>query len=98
MKLLKEKFFDKDAWYLTAHKDFIFRLTRVADVSTSSGTDEEREERGKAFGRVYECFMYAVMVGIKAKNPLPFERGKSSTKFLQVKAWKPDESSRIRFR
>ena len=90
MKLLKEKFLNKDALYPTSHKDFIMRLTRIADVSKSSGTDEEKTERGKAFGSVYECFMYATMVGIKAKYPLPFERGAAGTKFLQTKFWKPE--------
>lgn len=91
MKLLKEKFLSKDALYPTKYKEFMLRLTRIADVSKSSGTDEERAERGKAFGSMYECFMYATMVGIKANYPLPFdERGATGTKFLQVKFWKPD--------
>lgn len=91
MKLLKEKFLAKDALYPANHKDFILRLTRVADVSKSSGTDEEKTERGKAFGSIYECFMYATMVGIKARYPLPFERGAAGTKFLQTKFWKPEQ-------
>ncbi|MDJ0364836.1 hypothetical protein QMK33_06700 [Hymenobacter sp. H14-R3] len=90
MKLLKEKFLNKDALYPTSYKEFILRLTRVADVSKSSGSDEEKAERGKAFGSVYECFMYATMLGIKAQYPLPFERGAAGTKFLQTKFWKPD--------
>ena len=91
MKNLKESFLSKDALYPAAHKDFILRLTRVADVSKSSGTTEEQIERGKAFGSVYECFMYAAMLGFKAQYKLPFERGGTNgLKFLQIKFWKPE--------
>lgn len=93
MKLLREKFLNKDAYYPASYKDLIVRLTRVADVSKSSGTDEEKAERGKAFGSVYECFMYATMLGIKANCQVPIydeKRIKEGTKFLQTKLWKYD--------
>ena len=92
MKLLKEKFLNKDALYPANYKEFILRLTRIADISKSSGTDEEKADRGKAFGSVYECFMYATMIGIKAEYPLPIDEGNrtSGLKFYQVKLWKPE--------
>lgn len=90
MKLLREKFLSKDALYPTNYGEFMRRLTRVADVSKSLGTEEEKADRGKAFGSVYECFMYATIVGIKAEYPLPFERGDAAPKFYQIKFWKPE--------
>lgn len=93
MKVLKEKFLNKDAYYPTSYKELIVRLTRVADVSKSSGTDEEKTGRGKAFGSVYECFMYATMLGIKANCRVPIyddKRIKEGDKFLQTKLWKYD--------
>ena len=90
MKLLREKFLNKDALYPASYGEFMRRLTRVADVSKSLGTEDEKADRGKAFGNVYECFMYATIVGIKAEYPLPFERGGAGTKFLQTKFWKPE--------
>lgn len=90
MKGLQDHFLNKNALYPNVYKDLVTRLTRVGDVSKSLNTDEEQTERGKAFGNVYECFMYATMIGIKAQNPLPFERGSAGTKFYQIKDWKHD--------
>lgn len=91
MKVLKQKFLDKDARYPNTYKDFMLRLTRIGDVSKSDGTEKEKSERGKAFGSVYECFMYATMIGLKAQYSLPFdERTTDGSKFLQTKFWKPE--------
>ena len=90
MEKLKIKFLEKVALYPKTYEELVIRLTRVGDVSKSLGTNEEQFERGKAFGSVYECFMYATMLGIKARNSLPFERGSAGRKFLQIKDWKPD--------
>ena len=70
MEKLRTKFLEKVALYPKTYEELVTRLTRVGDVSKSLGTNEEQFERGKAFGSVYECFMYATMVGIKgqAKN------------------------------
>ncbi len=89
MQLLKERFLEKYAFYPSTYEDFMRRLTRVKDVSKSAGSDEEQFERGKAFGTVYECFMYATIVGIKARHQAPSERNAAGPKFLQIKDWKP---------
>lgn len=100
MKLLREKFLNKDAYYPTSYKDFVVRLTRVADVSKSLGTEEEKAGQGKAFATVYECFMYATMLGIKANYQVPIASGSriaAGEKFLQIKFWKPEELSEYIF-
>lgn len=91
MENLKTKFLEKNALYPKAYEELVTRLTRVGDVSKSLNTNEEQFNRGKAFGSVYECFLYATMVGIKARNQLPFERGAAGKKFLPIKDWKPED-------
>ncbi|MFZ0389009.1 MAG: hypothetical protein WAN36_01010 [Calditrichia bacterium] len=88
MKLLLEKFETKTPHYPNIYKDIVEHLSRKKDISISDRSDQEQFERGKAFGTYYECYMYALMIGIKAKNRLDFDRNKG-TKFLSIGEWKP---------
>jgi dnd system-associated protein 4 len=88
MKTLIEKFESKEPHYPNVYRDLVEKLSRKKEVSTSEGTDEEQFERGKSFGSYYECYMYAAIIGMRANNPLPFNRAEG-TKFLKIESWKP---------
>ena len=90
MKLLQEKFDGKTPHYPNVYKGIIEKLARKKEVSTSDKSDEEQFERGLAFGTYYECYMYAVVIGIKSNNSLPFDRT-HGTKFLEIGGWKPKQ-------
>lgn len=90
MKLLIEKFESKEPHYPNSYRDMVEKLSRKKEVSSSEGTDEEQFERGKAFGSFYECYMYATIIGMRANNPLPFNRSEG-TKFLKIESWKPKQ-------
>jgi hypothetical protein len=90
MKLLLEKFESKTPHYPDIYKSLIASLARKKEVSTSDKTDTEQFEKGKAFGTYYECYMYAIIIGIKAQNLLPFNRAEG-TKFLSIGEWKPEK-------
>ena len=96
MKLLLEKFESKTPNYPDIYRDLIDSLSRKKDVSTSDKTDVEQFEKGKAFGTYYECYMYAVMIGIKAKNRLAFNRSEG-TKFLSIGEWRPKQITQYLF-
>lgn len=90
MKLLLEKFESKTPHYPNIYKDIVERLSRKKDVSISDRSDTEQFERGKAFGTYYECYMYALIIGIKANNLVDFNRSEG-TKFLSIGEWKPKQ-------
>lgn len=96
MKLLLEKFESKTPHYPDIYKGIVDQLSRKKEVSTSDKSDTEQFEKGKAFGTYYECYMYAVMIGIKAKNRLPFNRSEG-TKFLPIGDWKPKQLNQYIF-
>ena len=96
MKLLLEKFESKTPNYPDIYRDLIDSLSRKKEVSTSDKTDVEQFEKGKAFGTYYECYMYAVMIGIKAKNRLAFNRSEG-TKFLSIGEWRPKQITQYLF-
>lgn len=96
MKLLLEKFESKTPYYPDIYRDLIDSLSRKKEVSTSDKTDVEQFEKGKAFGTYYECYMYAVMIGIKAKNRLAFNRAEG-TKFLSIGEWRPKQITQYLF-
>ena len=83
MKVVLEKFESKTPHYPDVYKGLIESLSRKKEVSTSDKSDAEQFEKGKAFGTYYECYIYAVMIGIKAKNLLAFNRSEG-TKFLPI--------------
>jgi dnd system-associated protein 4 len=88
MNNLISRFETKEPHYPNNYRELIDKLSRKKEVSTSEMSDEEQFERGKAFGTYYECYMYAVILGIRCKNQLPFDRGQG-TKFLNIGSWKP---------
>jgi hypothetical protein len=92
MKSLQEKFFNRSPLYPAMYRPMMDRLTRVGDVSKSTGKDDEQFDRGKAFGSMYECYIYAAIVGIKAGYCLKFGDSKPGPKFLQIKDWKHENS------
>lgn len=96
MKLLLEKFELKTPHYPDIYKGLIESLSRKKDVSISDRSDAEQFEKGKAFGTYYECYMYALMIGIKAKNLLPLNRSEG-TKFLSIGEWRPKQITRYLF-
>ncbi len=96
MKNLIEKFESKEPHYPNIYKELIDKLSRKKEISSSEGTDEEQFERGKAFGSYYECYMYAVVIGMRANNPLPFNRSEG-TKFLKIESWKPKQVTQYIF-
>jgi hypothetical protein len=96
MKLLLEKFESKTPHYPVIYKGIIESLSRRKEVSTSDKSDAEQFEKGKAFGTYYECYMYAVILGIKAKNLLAFNRAEG-TKFLSIGEWKPKQITQYIF-
>ena len=96
MKVLLEKFESKTPHYPDVYKGLIESLSRKKEVSTSDKSDAEQFEKGKAFGTYYECYMYAVMIGIKAKNLLAFNRAEG-TKFLSIGEWKPKQITQYIF-
>ncbi len=96
MKVLLEKFESKTPHYPDIYKGLIESLSRKKEVSTSDKSDAEQFEKGKAFGTYYECYMYAVMVGIKAKNRLAFNRAEG-TKFLSIGEWRPKQITQYLF-
>jgi hypothetical protein len=96
MKLLFEKFESKTPHYPDIYRELIDSLSRKKEVSTSDKSDTEQFEKGKAFGTYYECYMYAVMIGIKAKNLLVFNRA-DGTKFLSIGEWKPKQITQYIF-
>lgn len=96
MKVLFEKFESKTPHYPDIYKGLIETLSRKKEVSTSDKSDTEQFEKGKAFGTYYECYMYALIIGIKAKNLLPFNRSEG-TKFLSIGEWKPKQITQYIF-
>jgi len=96
LKLLLERFESKTPHYPNIHRGLIESLSRRKDVSISDKSDAEQFERGKAFGTYYECYMYAIMLGIKAKNRLAFDRAEG-TKFLPISEWKPKQITQYIF-
>jgi len=96
MKILLEKFESKRPHYPNIYKGLIDSLSRKKEVSTSDKSDAEQFEKGKAFGTYYECYMYAVMIGIKAKNLLAFDRAEG-TYFLPIGDWKPKQITQYIF-
>jgi len=96
MKVLIDKFESKEPNYPNIYKGLVDQLSRNKDVSKSDKTDAEQFEKGRAFGTYYECYMYAVMIGIKAKNLLPFNRSEG-TKFLRIGDWKPKQITQYIF-
>jgi 3'-phosphoadenosine 5'-phosphosulfate sulfotransferase (PAPS reductase)/FAD synthetase len=96
MKLLLEKFESKTPHYPDIYRELIDSLSRKKEVSTSDKSDAEQFEKGKAFGTYYECYMYAVMIGIKAKNRLAFNRAEG-TKFLPIGDWRPKQITQYLF-
>src|SRR6218665_3770037 len=96
LKLLLERFESKTSHYPNIHRGLIESLSRRKDVSISDKSDAEQFERGKAFGTYYECYMYAIMLGIKAKNRLAFDRAEG-TKFLPISEWKPKQITQYIF-
>lgn len=96
MKVLLEKFESKTPHYPNIYKGIIEQLARLKDVSKSDRTDTEQFEKGKAFGNYYECYMYSVILGIKAKNRLAFNRAEG-TKFLPIGDWKPKQITQYIF-
>ena len=96
MKVLLEKFESKTPHYPDVYKGLIESLSRKKEVSTSDKSDAEQFEKGKAFGTYYECYIYAVMIGIKAKNLLAFNRSEG-TKFLPIGEWKPKQITQYIF-
>ena len=96
MKLLLEKFESKTPHYPDIYRGLIESLSRKKEVSTSDKSDAEQFEKGKAFGTYYECYMYAVILGIKAKNRLAFNRSEG-TKFLSIGEWRPKQITQYIF-
>jgi len=96
MKVVLEKFESKTPHYPDVYKGLIESLSRKKEVSTSDKSDAEQFEKGKAFGTYYECYIYAVMIGIKAKNLLAFNRSEG-TKFLPIGEWKPKQITQYIF-
>jgi dnd system-associated protein 4 len=96
MKLLLEKFESKTPNYPNIYRELIDSLSRKKEVSTSDKSDSEQFEKGKAFGTYYECYMYAVIIGIKANNRLTFNRAEG-TKFLPIGEWKPKQITQYLF-
>ncbi len=90
MKLLLEKIESKTPHYPDIYRDMIDSLSRKKELSSSDQTDEEQVAKGKVFGTYYECYMYAVILGIKANNRLAFNRAEG-TKFLSIGEWKPKQ-------
>ena len=53
-----------------------------------SGTEKDKFEKGKFFSNYYECYMYAVMLGLKNNYKLPFDRVKGGDDFsYEIEAW-----------
>lgn len=96
MKVLLEKFESKRPHYPNIYKGLIDSLSRKKEVSISDKSDAEQFEKGKAFGTYYECYMYAIMIGIKAKNLLAFDRAEG-TYFLPIGDWKPKQITQYIF-
>jgi dnd system-associated protein 4 len=96
MKLLFEKFESKTPHYPDIYKGIVEMLSRKKEVGTSDKSDTEQFEKGKAFGTYYECYMYAVMIGLKANNRLSFNRSEG-TKFLPIGDWKPKQLTQYIF-
>lgn len=96
MKVLFEKFESKTPHYPDIYRGLIESLSRKKEVSTSDKSDAEQFQKGKAFGTYYECYMYAVTIGIKAKNRLPFNRAEG-TKFLSIGEWRPKQMTQYLF-
>lgn len=52
------------------------------------GTDKDKFEKGKFFATYYECYMYAVMLGLKHNYKVPFDRVKGGKDFsYEIEAW-----------
>jgi len=96
MKLLLEKFESKTPYYPDIYRELIDSLSRKKEVSSSDRTDNEQFEKGKAFGTYYECYMYAFFIGLKANNPLAFNRSEG-TKFLSIGEWRPKQITQYIF-
>lgn len=96
MDKLIENFEKKEPRYPNQYRELIEKLSRKKDVSISAGTDEEQLERGKAFGNFYECYMYALTIGLKTNRKIQFDRS-NGTKFLIINQWKPEDIRRYFF-
>ena len=52
------------------------------------GSEKDKFEKGKFFSNYYECYMYAVMLGLKHNYKLPFDRVKGGDDFsYEIDAW-----------
>lgn len=96
MDKLIEYFEKKEPRYPNQYKELIGKLSRKKDVSISTGTDEEQLERGKVFGSFYECYMYALTIGLRTNHKIQFDRT-NGTKFLIINQWKPEDIRRYFF-
>lgn len=56
------------------------------------GTEKEKVEQGKFFSNYYECYIYALMLGIRNDYSIPISsnRSKESKSFIRFGDWKPE--------
>lgn len=91
MNTLLEKFDKKEPLYPSIYEQSIMKRLSIVGAYDQGGVRPEEEvfNTGRFFNRYYECFMYAVLLGMKAAYELPFDRGKDGKKFLAISDWKP---------
>ncbi len=88
-----ERFSKKEPRYPTS-----FRQNLIDKFSRGGGgSEEEKFAKGKFFSNYYECFMYAVVLGLKKDYRIKFDRAKEGTKFLLVDAWQPRQMVQFTF-
>lgn len=82
---LYESFSKKEPRYPTVFRESIVdKFSRIG-----GGREEEKFAKGKFFSNYYECFMYAVVLGLKNDYRIAFDRNKEGTRFLLVDSWHP---------
>lgn len=73
--------------YLEQYRSSI--IDRFSNVGKTG--DEGVYKAGKTFHRVYEVYMYALIVGLRKDYKLPLPAGGKTVPFIEIKIWQPRE-------
>jgi len=91
MEKLIEYLEKKEPRYPEKYRNLIEKLSRKGKYDETSGpANVEQLEKGKAFATFYECYIYALIIGIRSNNRLDIGNG-NSNKFLNFGSWKPEQ-------
>lgn len=82
---------DRSPEYDKKYFDMILEFTIEQGGTMGTSTEEERWKQGKYFSTRYEMYMYAALLGLKKDYRLPIAKGTKKQKFIEMRAWQPQE-------